>query len=126
MILYFVLSLRQVSFVSQITMPSITIQNLDHKTVQAEKSVQTVLQAIGAAGIDWMQACGQKGRCTTCRMVVVEGKTHLSPLSEGEQRMQQLGRLPEGSRLACQCTLEGDVVVRVPRVNKLPHIQYSD
>ncbi len=107
-------------------MPSITIQNLDHKTVQVEKSIQTALQAIGEAGIDWMQACGQKGRCTTCRMVVIAGAACLSPLSEAEQRMRNLGRLQDGSRLACQCTLEGDVVVRVPQVNKLPHIQYTD
>ena len=107
-------------------MPSITIQNLDHKTVQVEKRVQTVLHAVGAAGIDWMQACGQKGRCTTCRMQIVEGAEHLCELTEGELRMQKAGRLPAGSRLACQCRVEGDVVVRIPDVNKLPHMHYTD
>lgn len=107
-------------------MPSITIQNLANKTVEPEESRQTVLLAIGAAGIDWMQACGRKGRCTTCMMQVLEGGEQLSPPSEAEQRMQRQGRLREGYRLACQCTLNGHVVVRVPEVNKLPHLQYTD
>lgn len=107
-------------------MPSITIQNLANKTVVFDKSVQSALQAFGEAGIDWMQACGQKGRCTTCRMQIVKGEEHLSALSENELRMQNLGRLQDGYRLACQCTATGDVVVRVPEVNKLPHMEYTE
>ena len=124
--LYFELLLMRASFVAQITMPSITIQNLDHKTVAVKKSLQTVLHAVGAEGIDWMHACGGKGRCTTCMMKVLEGMEQLSPLSEGELRMQKLGRLPDGYRLACQTKVEGDVVVQVPDVNKLPHMTYSE
>ena len=117
----------RVSFVAQITMPSITIQNLDNKTVQVAEKVQTVLKAVGAAGIDWMHACGGKGRCTTCCMKVLEGENYLSNASEAELRMQRGGRLPKGYRLACQCTLTGGhVVVRVPDVNKLPHMSYTD
>ncbi|EMR03620.1 2Fe-2S iron-sulfur cluster-binding protein [Cesiribacter andamanensis] len=108
-------------------MPSVTIQNLANKTVVLPPSVQSILQAFGQEGIDWMQACGQKGRCTTCKMQVLEGEEHLSSLSDNELRMQQLGRLPDGYRLACQCTASGgDVLVRVPNVNKLPHMQYTD
>lgn len=115
-----------VSFVAQITMPSITIQNLDNKTIQLDESIHTILQAVGAAGLDWMHACGGKGRCTTCMVKVLEGEDQLGDLTEGERRMRGLGRLPEGYRLACQCTVKGDVLVRVPEINKLPHIDYTD
>ena len=85
-----------------------------------------MLQAVGEAGIDWMHACGGKGRCTTCMMQVIAGAEQLGPYTAGELRMQKAERLPPGYRLACQCTLEGDVEVRIPDVNKLPHMQYSD
>jgi ferredoxin, 2Fe-2S len=108
-------------------MPSITIQNLANKTVTLPASVQSIIQAFAEQGIDWMQACGQKGRCTTCKMKVLEGEEQMSAPSENEQRMQKLGRLPEGYRLACQCWVKsGHVLVRVPDVNKLPHMQYSE
>ncbi|AHM61638.1 ferredoxin [Flammeovirgaceae bacterium 311] len=117
----------RVSFVAQITMPSITIQNLDNKTIQVTEMIQSVLQAMGAAGVDWMHACGGKGRCTTCAMRVVEGEENLSTFSEGELRMQRQGRLPKAYRLACQCIVEkGNVVVRVPETSKLPHMPYTD
>ncbi|WP_224999877.1 2Fe-2S iron-sulfur cluster-binding protein [Cesiribacter sp. SM1] len=108
-------------------MPSITIQNLDNKTVEVTEMIQSVLQAMGAAGVDWMHACGGKGRCTTCAMKVVEGAENLSTYTEAEQRMQRQGRLPKVYRLACQCIVEkGRVVVRVPESGKLPHLEYTD
>ena len=73
-----------------------------------------------------MQACGQKGRCTTCAFEVLSGAQNLTQLTENEMRFRAAGRLPENYRLACQAKATGDVMIRVPESVKLPHIKYSD
>lgn len=78
------------------------------------------------AGLDWMQACGAKGRCTTCAFDVLEGEQNLSGLSEAEMRYLAAGRLQPGQRLACQARTSGDLLVRVPLKNQLPHLNYSE
>lgn len=104
----------------------ITIQNLNEKTVTVLDTEKTVLQVLGEARIDWMQACGGKGRCTTCRMQVLEGKENLTAPTAFEQKMKDAGRLQESERLACQCKALNDVQLRVPKVSQLPHLSYTD
>lgn len=106
-------------------MPNITVQNLHDLQVEVAPS-QTLLKALQAAGIDWMHACGGKGRCTTCRIVVQEGMEHFGPLTDSEERYRSNGRLQTNERLTCQCTLvTGDAQGRVPRQTMLPHMKYS-
>ena len=78
------------------------------------------------AGLDWMQACGQKGRCTTCAFEVLDGMENLQAPTEAEMRYLAAGRLPQGSRLACQARTNGNLLIRVPANGKLPHLQYSE
>jgi ferredoxin, 2Fe-2S len=106
-------------------MPNITVQNLDSRQVEVTPG-QTLLQALQAAGIDWMHACGAKGRCTTCRIIVQEGMAHFGPLTDSELRYRANGRLKDNERLTCQCTLvSGNATGRVPRQTMLPHMKYS-
>ena len=106
-------------------MPNITVQNLHDCQVEVAPG-QTLLKALQAAGIDWMHACGGKGRCTTCRIVVQEGIEHFGPLTASEERYRSNGRLKTNERLTCQCTLvTGDAKGRVPRQTMLPHMKYS-
>lgn len=107
-------------------MPKIIIKNLNNQEVDAYDSNKSVLQHIGEAYIDWMQACGGKGRCTTCKMIVHQGLEMLTPLSSTEEKYKNLQRLAEGERLACQCSVRGNIIVSVPEKYKLPHINYSD
>jgi 2Fe-2S ferredoxin len=104
----------------------ITIQNLNDKSVPVLDTDKTVLQVFGEAQIDWMQACGGKGRCTSCRMQVLEGSEQLTAPSAFEQKMQAAGRLKKNERLACQCKTMGSLRVRVPRATQLPHLSYTD
>ena len=106
-------------------MPQLTVQNMGGKSVNVNPG-QTVLHELQAAGIDWMHACGGKGRCTSCRMIVTEGLQNICPLTEAELRFKNLGRLKDNERLTCQCTLSGNVAVRVPEKTKLPHLIYSE
>jgi 2Fe-2S ferredoxin len=73
-----------------------------------------------------MQACGGKGRCTTCLFEVLEGGEYLDDPSEAELRYLAAGRLYPGFRLACQARTRGNLLIRVPASGKLPHLEYSE
>ncbi|OUJ73873.1 2Fe-2S iron-sulfur cluster-binding protein [Hymenobacter crusticola] len=106
-------------------MPTLLIENLPGGTVSVAKD-STLLKALQASGHDWLHACGGKGRCTTCRLEVIEGLAHLTPPTDAELRYQAAGRLLAHERLTCQTRLlEGTVRGRVPRATQLPHVQYS-
>lgn len=107
-------------------MPQIRIQNINNKAVPFKDSSKTVLKIFQDNLVDWMHACGGKGRCTSCRMQVLEGAENLSSPTPFEQKMQKAGRLEADERLACQCRPAGELLVRVPEGTKLPHITYTD
>ncbi|WP_460893852.1 adenylate/guanylate cyclase domain-containing protein [Rufibacter soli] len=71
---------------------------------------QTVLEASLAAGIPHYHACGGKGQCTTCRVLVLHGKEHLSPLSSHEKAIKAVRKFPDDVRLACQTLVTGPTV----------------
>ncbi|MBX7125431.1 MAG: (2Fe-2S)-binding protein [Cyclobacteriaceae bacterium] len=105
-------------------MSKIVIQNLGGKEVPLLGPAQTVLQLIQSAKIDWMFACGGKGRCTTCRFEVIEGSDNLTALTQPEERFRFKKELHDNERLACQAVPTGPVVIRVPVDCQLPHIKY--
>jgi ferredoxin, 2Fe-2S len=106
-------------------MPKLVVQNLADRQVFVAEG-QTLLKALQADGIDWMHACGGKGRCTTCRIIVRDGLQHFGPLTAAEIKYRSSGRLKDNERLTCQCTLEnGDAVGVVPNQTKLPHLTYT-
>jgi ferredoxin, 2Fe-2S len=106
-------------------MSKLIILNLNRKEIATGDSSKTLLQHIHQAGIDWMFACGGKGRCTTCRIIVVEGLANISPRSNQEKKFLDAGRLKDNERLTCQCFCHGSVVGLVPESSKLPHLSYT-
>lgn len=72
-----------------------------------------LLDVILTAGIDHHHICGGHGFCTSCRVEVLSGSDHLSPVSPLER--ERLGKDAGRMRLACQTTVEGDASVCVPR-----------
>ena len=106
-------------------MGEIIIKNLAGKRVAAADR-QRLLDALQDAAIDWMHACGGKGRCTTCAMVVLSGMEALSPLSPAEQGYREASRLAATERLACQCVAKGSVEISVPERYQFPHMQYTE
>ena len=106
-------------------MPLLTIETLPGPALPVPAGA-TLLAAIQRAGHDWQHACGAKGRCTTCRVRVLAGGEHLTPLTGPELRYRSAGRLLPTERLTCQARLpEGAVVGRVPEATKLPHVRYT-
>lgn len=107
-------------------MLKLIIENLDKFEIVFNNDNKSLLYHIGDARIDWMQACGAKGRCTTCRAVVVEGMDNLSELTEPELNYRSMKRLADNERLCCQTyLLKNEVIISVPEKCKLPHVKYS-
>lgn len=62
----------------------------------------TLLESIRAAGIPHASICGGRGRCSTCRVHVVEGIDHLPEPNEAEREVLDRVTSSSSVRLACQ------------------------
>lgn len=108
-------------------MVKITISNLNNLTLQSNENTKTVLSLLQENYIDWMHACGGKGRCTTCKIKVEEGLDNFNEPTDPEKKYEIQNKLDlKTERLSCQAVLEkGEVTVSAPEEYKLPHITYS-
>ncbi len=107
-------------------MLKITIENLYNEEIFSESKERKVIDLIHENQIDWMHACGKKGRCTSCKMIVCSGMENLDSLNDREQFFRENGRLNTNERLSCQAVLKsGELVIRVAEENKFPHMKYS-
>ncbi len=92
------------------------IEFLQEKTIPINQD-QTILEAALNAGISHFHACGGKAKCSTCRVLVLEGEEHISRPTKKEARLTSILKLPATVRLACQVKVEGGVV-KVERIVK--------
>ena len=106
-------------------MVKIVIENLARKEVLTNDLSKSLLVTFQEQFIDWMHACGGKGRCTTCKLVIIQGNENFLSLTESEQKYVTNGQLAHNERLACQAKIAGDIIVRVPENGKLPHLTYD-
>jgi adenylate cyclase len=72
----------------------------------------TLLEISRAAGIPHASVCGGRGRCTTCRVLVLEGSEHLPPPNATEAAALLRIKAPPGIRLACQIRPSHPLTVR--------------
>jgi adenylate cyclase len=79
----------------------VRITYIDGPRVRAARG-QTLLEISRAAGVDHTALCGGRGRCTTCRVIVEEGRAELPPPSAAEARSLAAVGAPPNARLACQ------------------------
>jgi ferredoxin len=93
-------------------MPTITVEG--EKSFEGDKGKKLVL-AIEDAGIDIMHRCGGFARCTSCRVVFLEGEpAEYNPVEH--QSLEEDGLLGE-CRLSCQIRI-GDTDMKVRVVNR--------
>lgn len=107
-------------------MARIMIENLFKLSILATDHSKTLFKHFQDHSIDWMHACGGKGRCTTCKVIIVEGEANFQEMTFHEERYLREGALGPHERLACQAKISGDVSLKVPKEYQLPHLQYSD
>ena len=73
----------------------------------------SVLEASRGFGIAHPSMCGGRGRCSTCRVRVVDGGAHCPAPEIDERRTLEGIAAPEGVRLACQLRPTGDISVEI-------------
>lgn len=105
-------------------MPEVVVENLASKTIHCESNSERLLDILLSA-TDWMNACGGKGKCTTCTAIVLSGADNLSEMTLAEKTFANLGRLKPNERLSCQVRVAGDLKIKAPDQYKLPHLSYS-
>jgi adenylate cyclase len=93
---------------------SFWIEFIGDRSVKIEEG-QTILEASLQAGIPHYHACGGKGKCSTCRVLVKDGETFLTPPGTTELRLHKQISFPPNVRLACQ-TFVRDSSVRLHRI----------
>jgi adenylate cyclase len=71
----------------------------------------SVLEASRLSGIPHASVCGGRGRCSTCRIRLGEGRGEVAPAAEAELRVLARIGAPEGVRLACQLRPTTDLQV---------------
>lgn len=71
----------------------------------------TLLDASRAAGVPHAAVCGGRGRCSTCRVRLVEGRERVPPASAAERAVLERVGAAADVRLACQLRLAGDLTV---------------
>jgi adenylate cyclase len=76
------------------------------------KTGKSLLDVALKAGIPHTHACGGNARCTTCRVLVVDGEQNLAEPTWKETRVAKKIGLGGRYRLACQTKVEGDATVR--------------
>lgn len=101
----------------------ITVRNLLSKSIDCSDK-NTKLLHILLQHTDVMHACGAKGRCTSCKVNVLNGQEGLSEDSEAEIKFRKLGKLKNNERLSCQVVPSQDLEIEIPEVCKLPHLNY--
>lgn len=89
----------------------VSINYLGEKIVETVP-MQTILEASHANEIPHMFECGGTARCSTCRVMIIDGLENCLPRTSLEEKMAaRKGFYPE-IRLACQTRIVGDVTVK--------------
>ncbi len=83
----------------------------DNQKIQANEG-ETILQAGLRAGIPHASFCGGGARCSTCRVVILEGLENCAPRTPEEQAIAEMLRFEPQVRLACQTVVTGKVKLR--------------
>src|SRR3954463_16037656 len=84
---------------------------LDQRTIEIDRS-ETILQGSLRARIPHAHACGGNARCSTCRILILEGLDHCDPRNVKEQLLADRLHFSSEIRLACQTTITGAVTLR--------------
>jgi serine/threonine protein kinase/ferredoxin/hemoglobin-like flavoprotein len=99
---------------SNLSMPShrVAFRERGERVVTLAPEGAKLLDVSLDAGISHYHACGGNARCSTCRVVVLEGRDSLSPRTDAEQQIATRRKWPATTRLACQARVRGPVTVQ--------------
>ena len=81
----------------------------DGRTLEGVDPNLTILEVAIAQKIPHFRECGGNGRCTTCRVRIVDGIGNVSPRTQRETEVANALGWDASTRLACQTRVSGDV-----------------
>ena len=96
----------------------------DDRIVEA-KTKETILKASLRSKIPHAHACRGRARCSTCRVIILEGLENCTPRTNREIRLTSKLRFESSIRLACQTRILGDIKLKRPVVDEVD-IQLTD
>jgi ferredoxin len=73
---------------------------------------ESILIASLRNNISHLSACGGTGKCSTCRIEILDGLENCLPRGELEERLAQKLSFPSNIRLGCQTKLKGNISFR--------------
>jgi adenylate cyclase len=82
----------------------------DDRTIEIDDD-DIILEASLRADIPHTHICGGSARCSTCRVLIVEGLEFCSPRTSPEEELAKKLRLEPEIRLACQTQVAGGKVI---------------
>lgn len=85
---------------------------LEDKIVTEEDKTKTILEISLKNGIQHIHACGGHGRCSTCRVIILDGIENLHPRNEIEFNLANKKGLEENIRIACQTRIKGNIKLK--------------
>jgi class 3 adenylate cyclase/hemoglobin-like flavoprotein len=88
-----------------------TVEYAGEKAASAAP-LQTILDISLQNNIPHVCVCGGIGKCSTCRVIVLEGLGQCLPRNQVEARMARLKGFSSEIRLACQTRIMGPVIVK--------------
>ncbi|ULH29717.1 peroxidase family protein [Leptospira weilii] len=90
----------------------VNFENEKEISLPDNSAPQSLLEISLTSGIPHTNACGGNARCSTCRVLVLENSSNLSPPEQKEKDLSQKKGFPKSVRLACQAKVLGDIRVR--------------
>jgi adenylate cyclase len=73
---------------------------------------ETILQAALRAEIPLAHICSGNARCSTCRVIILEGMPNTLPPNAAEKKIADLSTFDPSVRLACQTIATGNIKIR--------------
>ena len=73
---------------------------------------ETILTASLRNNVPHLNACGGIGKCSTCRISIIDGIENCQTPNKIEKELADKISLPKDVRLACQTKVTGDVKLR--------------
>ena len=89
---------------------NIEIKYLNGRKVAVREGT-SLLEASLKAQIPHAHACGGRGRCSTCRVHVIEGLENISPPGDDELELLRTVNVGKDVRLACKSFVKGDCTI---------------
>jgi adenylate cyclase len=83
----------------------------DERDVDARDN-ETILEVSLRAGIPFAHACGGNARCSTCRVMILDGLKNCAPRNEREAALAAHLQFAPEMRLACQTKISGPICLR--------------